>query len=274
MPLVCILMAAYRAENTIVAAVRSVGAQTHESWELIIASDCGADYLELCRNSGIEDERLRMVTTPTAGSGPSAARNLALGAARGDFVTILDSDDTWRPERLAALLPLVEGTGLVCDNTCAMEPDGRVVATAYPPGEVPWQIDAKTMMASGMPHFPLFKRHLAGPGYRPELRFAEDVVFNMELIARAGAMTLLPQPLTHYIQRPDSATNATDAWQRAEAAYEQILGLLQGGELAVPKGQGAAIINTFRGQSFEYITFDSAFGCGFPVRRGVTRTAM
>ncbi len=241
MPLISILMAAYQAEATILSAIDSVRGQRHRNWELIIASDCGADYLALCRANGIDDGRIRMVPTPAIASGPAAARNAALAAARGEFLSILDSDDIWQPEKLSALLPLARKSGLACDNTCAVSPDGRVIATAYPIATAPRDIDALTMMNTGVPHFPLLRRDLAGAGYHGELRFAEDVVFNMEAIARAGAMRLLPQPLTHYVQRPDSAANAPDAWQRAEAAYAQILGLLNSGRLRLPAGQDATI---------------------------------
>ncbi len=245
MVLISILMAAYKAEATISAAIASVLDQHHQNWELIIASDCGADYLALCRANGIDDPRLRMVATPAVGSGPSAARNRALAMARGDYLSILDADDTWLPEKLSALLPLARESGLACDNPRAVHPNGKIIGTAYPVSATPRDIDALTMMNSGVPHFPLLRRDLAGAGYRPDLRFAEDVVFNMEVIARAGAMTLLPQPLTHYIQRPDSATNAADAWQRAEAAYGQILAMLGGGRLTVPPGESAVITGAF-----------------------------
>ncbi len=245
MPLVSILMAAFHAEDTIAAAVRSVRAQDHESWELIIASDCGANYLGLCAAHGITDKRLRMVPSPRIGAGPSAARNAALVASNGAYITILDSDDTWQPEKLSTLLPLTAQYGLACDNTRATTPDGVVIGTAHDPAPGQRQIDAVAMMASGMPHFPLFRRDLAGPGYRGALRFAEDVVFNMELIARAGAMTLWPQPLTNYFQRPASASNAPDAWRRAETAYDQIGALLAGRELDVPAGQYTAIVHGF-----------------------------
>lgn len=234
-------MAAYQAEATILAAVNSVRLQQHRNWELIIANDCGADYLALCRANGVDDRRIRMVPTPAIRSGPSAARNCALAATRGEYLSILDSDDTWQPEKLSALLPLAGASGLACDNTRAIHPDGRFVATAYPISATPRDIDASTMMNSGVPHFPLLRRDLAGPGYHTDLWFAEDVVFNMEAIARAGAMTLLPQPLTNYIQRPDSAANAAGAWQRAETAYDQILKMLARGDLAVPAGGEAEL---------------------------------
>jgi len=245
MPLVSILMAAFHAEDTIAAAVRSVRAQDHENWELIIASDCGADYLGQLTAHGIADKRLRMVPTPRIGAGPSAARNAALTASNGAFITILDSDDTWQPEKLSTLLSLTAHNGLACDNTRATTPDGVVIGTAHDPSPGQRQIDAVAMMVSGMPHYPLFLRDLAGPGYRGALRFAEDVVFNIELIARAGAMALWPHPLTNYIQRPASATNAPDAWRRAEAAYAQIDTMLANGDLDIPAAQFTAIRDAF-----------------------------
>ena len=262
MPLISILMAAYRAEATILAAIESVRGQQHRNWELIIASDCGADYLALCGANGIDDPRLRMVSTPAIASGPSAARNCAVAMARGDFLSILDADDRWQPEKLSALLPLARSSGLACDNTRASHPDGQAIATAYPVGTTPGEIDALTMMNTGVPHFPLLRRDLAGAGYRAELRFAEDVIFNMELIARAGAMTLLPQPLTDYIQRPDSATNAPGSWQRAEAAYGQILPMLESGRLAIPSRQQTAIKRAFADKRRLNLAYGAAVEAG------------
>ncbi|MDA1101560.1 MAG: glycosyltransferase [Proteobacteria bacterium] len=262
MPLISILMAANRAEKTILAAINSIRGQQHRNWDLIIANDCGADYLALCRANGIDDRRIRMVATPAIGSGPSVARNCALAVARGDYLSILDSDDTWQPAKLSALLPLAKQSGLACDNTCAMYPDGRVIATAYPISAMPRDIDAVTMMNTGVPHFPLLRRDLAGTGYQPDLRFAEDVVFNMEAIARAGAMTLLPQSLTHYIQRADSATNAVGSWQRAEAAYGQILEMLQNRHLAVPARQERTIKRAFAQKRRLNLAYGAAIEAG------------
>ena len=256
MPLISILMAAYEAQDTILAAIASVRAQEHDNWEVIIASDCGSDYLALFQTRALEDGRVRMVATPAVGSGPSAARNAALAAANGDFIAILDSDDTWQPDKLSALLPLAKESGLACDNTRAVTQDGRIIGTAYSENASPHPIDTVTMMNTGVPHFPLLRRDLTGPGYRAELRFAEDVVFNMELIARAGTMTLLPRPLTNYVQRPDSASNGADAWQRAETAYAQILALLDDGGLSVPAGQKGIILAAID----EKRQFNTAYG--------------
>ena len=241
MPLISILMAARKAEATILAAIRSTLGQSHKHWELIIASDCGANYLALCKDNGIMDGRLRMVTTSKPHSGPSAARNVALAAARGELITILDSDDTWLPGKLSILQKLAEQSGLACDNTRSVMPDGTVLGAAHDRSSLPRKIGIFDMINSGVPHFPMFNRELAGSGYRKDLGFAEDVVFNIELITRAGAMTMSARSLTNYIQNPDSATNAPDAWLQADIAYGQILVMLQANELSVQPGEAEPI---------------------------------
>jgi len=46
-PLVSIITPAYRAQATLGRAVRSVLAQTHTAWEMLIVSDEGTDYRTL-----------------------------------------------------------------------------------------------------------------------------------------------------------------------------------------------------------------------------------
>ena len=245
MPLISILMAAYKAQSTILAAIESIFVQSYQDWELIIASDCGADYLALCEENGIIDKRLTMITTSRPRSGPSIARNAALDKARGQLITILDSDDTWLPGKLSVLQKLAEHSGLACDNTCAIKPDGAVIGLAHDEASLQGTIGSLDMMTSGLPHFPMFKKELVGLGYRTDLNFAEDGVFNLELITRAGGMTMSPRILTNYIQYPDSATNSPQSWRRADIAYEKILIMLKANELAVPLDDAEAIAASF-----------------------------
>ena len=244
-PLISILMAAYKAQSTILAAIESIFVQSYQHWELIIASDCGADYLALCEENGIIDKRLTMITTSRPRSGPSIARNAALDKARGQLITILDSDDTWLPGKLSVLQKLTEYSGLACDNTRAVKQDGTVIGLAHDGKSLQETIGSLDMMNCGVPHFPMFKKELVGSGYRTDLNFAEDVVFNIELITRAGGMAMSPQILTNYIQYPASATNSPQSWRRADLAYKKILAMLQASELSVPANDAEAIAASF-----------------------------
>ena len=69
--------------------------------------------------------------------------------------------------------------------------------------------------------------------------------------------------LTNYIQNPDSATNAPDAWLRADIAYGQILVMLQANELSVQPGEAepiAAAIAAKRDLNREYGQTVASYG--------------
>ncbi|WP_326533353.1 glycosyltransferase family 2 protein [Pseudorhodoferax sp.] len=85
-------------------AVASVLAQTHPTLEVIVADDGSTDgtpaWLE---QLSAQDPRVRFFHHAQSQGAP-AARNRAIRSARGEWVTGLDDDDSFLPERLAQLL--------------------------------------------------------------------------------------------------------------------------------------------------------------------------
>jgi glycosyltransferase involved in cell wall biosynthesis len=83
------------------AAIDSVFAQTHRDWELIVIDDGSAaptrDYLRALAAAGAD--RVKVMFRAHCGN-PPLARNVALRAARGEYVAFLDSDDLWAPAKL------------------------------------------------------------------------------------------------------------------------------------------------------------------------------
>jgi glycosyltransferase involved in cell wall biosynthesis len=99
-PLVSIIVPTYNRAEYLRQAVRSVLDQTYQPWELVVVDDGSTDdtrpFLE-----GLQDARLRVVWAAHCAN-PAALRNLGLAQARGGYVAFLDSDDLWRPTKLAA----------------------------------------------------------------------------------------------------------------------------------------------------------------------------
>src|ERR1039458_10379468 len=101
MPLVSIITPVFNASRWLPETFATVRAQTLTDWEQILVDDGSTDdSLAMVEAAAAEDPRFRSLRTPCNG-GPSAARNLAIEAARGRFIAFLDADDLWHPEKLA-----------------------------------------------------------------------------------------------------------------------------------------------------------------------------
>jgi O-antigen/teichoic acid export membrane protein/GT2 family glycosyltransferase len=105
-PLVSVIMPAYRVAEFIGTAVESVFAQTFTNYEIIVVNDGSPDAVQLEQALAPYRERVVYVEQPNAG--PSAARNVAIGRARGEFLAFLDADDYWEPQFLAQQLAFLE----------------------------------------------------------------------------------------------------------------------------------------------------------------------
>lgn len=85
-------------------AVDSVLNQTHKDVEVIVVSDGSTDDTESYLQKKIAiDSRVKFFIKPISEGAP-AARNLAIEKATGDFITGLDDDDEFLPNRVALLL--------------------------------------------------------------------------------------------------------------------------------------------------------------------------
>ena len=98
-PSFSVLIPAYQAERFVVAAVESALAQTRPPLEVIVCDDGSTDGTR----EALEPYRDRIVYLRKENGGEGSAKNAAARAASGDFVVLLDADDTYLPERLEAL---------------------------------------------------------------------------------------------------------------------------------------------------------------------------
>lgn len=99
-PKVSVILPAYRAEDGIQIAIESILNQSWRNIELLIVDDCSPDdTLQVIDAYAEQDERITVFSTPK-NSGPYVARNIALQAATGEFVTVNDADDWSHHDKL------------------------------------------------------------------------------------------------------------------------------------------------------------------------------
>jgi glycosyltransferase involved in cell wall biosynthesis len=115
MKYVTVVVPVYGVEQYIVAAVKSVLAQTYTHFELLIVDDGSPDRsIELCRQ--FTDPRIKILQQPNGG--PAAARNLGIYHAKGDYIAFLDGDDIWLPDKLAKHVAHLESSPEVGVSFC------------------------------------------------------------------------------------------------------------------------------------------------------------
>lgn len=101
MPKISVIIPVYNGEKTIQETINSVLKQTFFDFELIIIND-GSQDATLEKASDISDPRIKLFSYPNQGL--AASRNRGMALASGEFISFLDADDLWTPEKLEAQL--------------------------------------------------------------------------------------------------------------------------------------------------------------------------
>lgn len=125
---VTICISFYNAEATLLEAIRSVFAQTHKNWELILIDDGSTDSsLELAHS--IDDPR---VTVYSDGKNRrlAARLNQAAELAKYEFIARMDADDLMSTKRIEKQLKLLLSNpeiDLVSTGLCSLSDDNEPV---------------------------------------------------------------------------------------------------------------------------------------------------
>jgi glycosyltransferase involved in cell wall biosynthesis len=90
--MISIIVPSYNYGHLVAETIVSIQRQTYTGWEMIIVDDGSTDNTAaIVKERAAADPRIRFFQQSNAG--PSAARNLALREAKGDFIQFLDADD-------------------------------------------------------------------------------------------------------------------------------------------------------------------------------------
>jgi len=127
--LVSIIMPSYNASRFIAESINSVFLQAYSNWELLIVDDCSMDNSVRIAQKFVDiDKRVRLFPLEK-NVGAAAARNVAIGQAKGQYIAFLDSDDVWEEDKLKKQLAFMEENSyaFTFSNYYVMEEDGRKI---------------------------------------------------------------------------------------------------------------------------------------------------
>ncbi len=208
-PMISILMPVCDPEpRWLEAAIHSVITQVYPDWQLCIVNDASGDprITALLSEWSRRDPRIEIANNQLR-LGISRASNRALSIARGEYVALLDHDDTLSPDALA----------LVARSACEIPFDilytdedkidrrGRLRDPTFKPARSPELL--RSCMYFG--HLCVYRRELLSGlgGFDPRFDGSQDHDLALRAEARAERVVHLPEVLYHWRMAPGSAAD-------------------------------------------------------------------
>lgn len=100
-PLVSVVVPTYNRAGTVARAIDSVLQQSHSNLEVIVVDDASLDNTgEVLKRAQQDDPRV-LYHRNVRNQGPAEARNTGIAMATGQYVTFLDDDDEYYPNKVA-----------------------------------------------------------------------------------------------------------------------------------------------------------------------------
>lgn len=206
-PLISILVPAFDSnESHLKEAVSSIRDQVYENWELVIVDDGSERPAALLSTVAKTDSRIR-VHMEKKHAGISAALNVALAQARGDYIALLDHDDLLEPDALfcaVAALQENRNADLLYSDEDKLTEHGLDSPLLKPD----WSPDL-FLSINYIGHLTLSRRTIAQEigGFRSELDGAQDYDFYFRFIERTRSIHHLPRVLYHWRRTPESTAH-------------------------------------------------------------------
>ena len=202
-----VVIPTFNRSTWLVEAIESVFAQTEPPFEIIVADDGSTDDTL----SVLEKFAGRVKVLTQRNAGPAAARNLGIGAATGDYITFLDSDDLWFPWTLALYREVIgrHGSPALIEGA-HVEFDTASGAPKLERGEVREEAAADYLASprGGLwPSGVAVKTDVlkAAGGFTPHAFNAEDCDLWLRLGTQRGFVHIAQPPVFAYRRHPASA---------------------------------------------------------------------
>lgn len=194
-----VIVPVYRAEEYLNECVDSILAQTMDDLELILVNDGSPDKSGdiMAAYARRYPDKIRTITLDNGGQG--RARNHGIDAARGEYLSFIDSDDYIAPDMYERLFAAIEKNNAdiaICDMEKRF-PDGRCEYVNSALSDNP-------LAAAGSSCDKIFRRSLVGDIRYPTGLWYEDFAFSAKLLMKSRKTVFVKAPL--YIYRCGQAS--------------------------------------------------------------------
>jgi len=231
-------MPVYNAERYLRRAIESVINQTHSKLEFILVNDGSTDdSVAICNEYAMHDMRIRVFTQENAGV--SAARNVGIDVALGEWIGFVDSDDWVEPDMFEKLL------------SAAISYNTQIAVCGYEKQHINKQIELQAhkeipAVLSGVDALEFVLRPNIFEGFMcnklfnnkffqsgngrldATLHFCEDLALVTEIFIQSPFISYVPEPLYHYCINAHSSMMALNPKRETELiARKRVLELVE-----------------------------------------------
>lgn len=216
MPRVTVVMPAYNSAEFIATAIESVRAQSLDDWEMIVVDDASDDGTVAVVEEYVRRDPRVCLITHEHNSGAAAARNTATRAAKGRYISFLDSDDRWLPHKLEAQLAFIRALDVAFVFSAYRKTDvlGQDIGLVGVPDTASYRDILKSNYIGCLTA--MYDSHQLGKVEAPLVRAHEDFGLWLRLLKKTPLAYGQQEVLALYTMRGDSVS----ADKRMAAAYQ------------------------------------------------------
>lgn len=223
--LISVIVPVYNVEQYLRPCLDSLLGQTYRELEILLIDDGSPDGSgAICDEYAEKDGRIRVFHTENRGV--SAARNLGLKEAKGDYIGFVDSDDWIEPEMYELLTRNLEETGSdvsICGiyyENLKLGKKAFSAETVFRDGEILEALMAKKITV----HIwnKLYRRKVLDHVSFPEGIVFEDEYFIFDAMDSAETVSLITPQLYHYRKREQSISTTRNAKTLIDYAESRI----------------------------------------------------
>jgi hypothetical protein len=210
---VAVVVTAHNRAGLLDRALTSVRAQTVRDLRIVVVDDASSDATpQVCARHAAEDARVEVVRLDT-NVGVAEARNTGIDRSESSYVAFMDADDLAEPTWIEHLLEAAEreGVDLVKAGHLLDVPVGSRRTFTVPSRPVEEAVvlpqdgvrvrPKELMYAIGFAWNSLYARSaIEGVRFDRSLPLFEDMVFNLDVMARLPRVAFVPATDYHYVQ--------------------------------------------------------------------------
>lgn len=214
--MISVIIPVYNVADFISKCLKSIQQQTFTNFEVLMIDDGSTDNSSaICQKFSDLDPRFHYYYQENAGV--SSARNIGLDKATGEYIAFIDADDWIESNYLQDLYEALQnfdfaicGYKVVTDETIISRVIGKMSQVVNHR-----QLCSDILMNSSVYSFPwnrLYKASIIRKHqiyFDPEIRYGEDLVFNLAYCQYIDQAYILATDNYHYIQHESSASGET-----------------------------------------------------------------